>query len=87
MHYADPDGGQNWAPSNVAFASDWHTATTEWLPGSVKYYLDSTLVGSFTTEVSCYPMHWVLAVGVSIRFATHRLRPHQDRLGRDLQPA
>jgi beta-glucanase (GH16 family) len=60
MHYADPNGGQDWAPSNVAFASDWHTATTEWLPGSVKYYLDSTLVGTFTYKVSNYPMHWVL---------------------------
>jgi hypothetical protein len=60
MHYADPNGGQDWAPSNVAFASGWHTATTEWLPGSVKYYLDSTLVGSFSTKVSGYPMHWVL---------------------------
>jgi hypothetical protein len=60
MHYANPNGGQDWAPSNVAFASGWHTATTEWLPGSVKYYLDGNLVGSFTHEVSSYPMHWVL---------------------------
>jgi hypothetical protein len=60
MHYANADGGQDWAPSGVAFASGWHTATTEWLPGSVKYYLDGTLVGSFTQQVSTYPMHWVL---------------------------
>ena len=60
MHYADPNGGQDWAPSNVAFASGWHTATTEWLPGSVKYYLDGTLVGSFTTKIPDLPMHWVL---------------------------
>lgn len=61
MHYADPNGGQDQTGSTgVAFASGWHTATTEWLPGSVKYYLDGTLVGSFTTKVSSYPMHWVL---------------------------
>jgi hypothetical protein len=60
MHYANPNGGQDWAPSGVAFASGWHTATTEWLPGSVKYFLDGTLVGSFTQQVSTYPMHWVL---------------------------
>ena len=60
MHYADPNGGQDWAPSGVSFASDWHTATTEWLPNSVKYYLDGNLVGSFTKKVSSYPMHWVL---------------------------
>ncbi|MGW4943583.1 fibronectin type III domain-containing protein [Actinoplanes sp. NPDC004185] len=60
MHYADPDGGQDWAPSNVAFASGWHTATTEWLPGSVKYYLDGNLIGSFTTKIPNLPMHWVL---------------------------
>ena len=60
MHYADPHGGQDYAASGVAFASAWHTATTEWLPGSVKYYLDGTLVGSFTKKVSGYPMHWVL---------------------------
>jgi hypothetical protein len=60
MHYADPDGGQDWAPSNVAFASGWHTATTEWLPGSVKYYLDGALIGNFTTKIPNTPMHWVL---------------------------
>ncbi|MEU4215679.1 fibronectin type III domain-containing protein [Actinoplanes sp. NPDC026623] len=60
MHYADPNGGQDWAPSGVAFASGWHTATTEWLPGSVKYYLDGTLIGSFTTKTPNLPMHWVL---------------------------
>jgi hypothetical protein len=60
MHYADRNGGQDWAPSHVAFASDWHTATTEWLPGSVKYYLDGNPIGTFTTKVSSYPMHWVL---------------------------
>ena len=60
MHHADPSGGQEYAASGVAFASGWHTATTEWLPGSVRYYLDGTLVGSFTTQVSGYPMHWVL---------------------------
>lgn len=58
--YADPNGGQDCAPSNVAFSYGRHTATTQWLPGSVKYYLDGSLVGNFATDVSSYPMHWVL---------------------------
>jgi len=60
MHYADPNGGQDWAPSNATFTSGWHTATTEWLSGSVKCYLDGNLVGSFTTKIPNLPMHWVL---------------------------
>jgi len=61
MHYADPGGGQDTTPpTNVAFPSGWHTATTEWLPGSVKYYLDGNMVGSFTYKIPSLPMHWVL---------------------------
>lgn len=44
----------------MAFASGWHVATTEWAPGSVKYFLDNRLVGTSTTKVSSFPMHWVL---------------------------
>ena len=60
MHHADPAGGQDAFDSGTTFASGWHTATTEWLPGSVAYYLDGRLVGSSTAQVSSYPMHWVL---------------------------
>jgi hypothetical protein len=60
MHYANPDGGQDQFDSGVAFASGWHTATTEWLPGSVTYYLDGDVIGTSTEQVSTYPMHWVL---------------------------
>jgi fibronectin type III domain protein/glycosyl hydrolase family 16 len=61
MHHANPNGDQDEATSDVAFASGWHTATTEWLPGSVKYYLDGNLIhNAFTNEVPTLPMHWVL---------------------------
>ena len=61
VHHANPNGGQDEATSNVAFSSAWHTATTEWLPGSVKYYLDGNLIhDAFTTEIPTLPMHWVL---------------------------
>jgi hypothetical protein len=60
MHHADPDGDQDSTSSQVPFAPDWHTATTEWLPDMVKYYLDGHLVDTFTNAVSSYPMHWVL---------------------------
>lgn len=61
MHHANANGDQNEAPTTVAFASGWHTATTEWLPNSVKYYLDGTLIhDAFIDEVPTLPMHWVL---------------------------
>jgi fibronectin type III domain protein/glycosyl hydrolase family 16 len=60
MHYANPGGGQDPASSNVAFATGWHTATTEWLPGSVTCYLDGVAFRTFTREVPTLPMHWVL---------------------------
>ena len=60
MHWALPGGGQDWAPSDVAFATGWHTATTEWLPGSVKVSLDGREFGTFTKDIPSLPMHWVL---------------------------
>ncbi|MBL7255248.1 family 16 glycosylhydrolase [Paractinoplanes lichenicola] len=60
MHYADANGGQDAASSGTAFASGWHTATTEWLPGSVKVYLDGRLIRTFTKKIPSLPMHWVL---------------------------
>ena len=60
MHYADPGGGQDPATSNVAFSPGWHTATTEWLPGSVTCYLDGVAFKTFTKKVPSLPMHWVL---------------------------
>ena len=38
----------------------WHTATTEWSPGLVRFFLDHRLVGATTSRVPSTPMHWVL---------------------------
>lgn len=47
----------------------WHTATTEWTPGGVKFYLDGTLIGS--SPVSPHvPMHAVLQTETNGRPAT-----------------
>jgi beta-glucanase (GH16 family) len=43
-----------------ASPTEWHTATTEWLPGGVTYYLDGQVVGRVHTRVPDTPMHWVL---------------------------
>jgi len=43
-------------------STDWHTATTEWTPGSVKWYWDGVLVGE-TTDPAAVPttdMRWTL---------------------------
>jgi beta-glucanase (GH16 family) len=58
-------------PSNNAMAvntgasfTDWHTATTEWTPAGVKFYLDGNLVGSSTVSPSV-PMHLILQTETS----------------------
>ena len=38
----------------------WHTATTEWTPGLVRFFLDHRLVGATRSRVPSTPMHWVL---------------------------
>jgi beta-glucanase (GH16 family) len=43
-------------------ATGWHVATTEWTPGSVKWFWDGALVGSttFPSGVPTTGMRWVL---------------------------
>ncbi|GAA0303884.1 fibronectin type III domain-containing protein [Kineococcus aurantiacus] len=60
LHYANPAGGQDEFHSGVAFSPGWHTATTEWTAGQVKFLLDGRLVGTATRQVPTGPMHWVL---------------------------
>lgn len=40
--------------------SSWHTATTEWSPGKVEWFLDGKSLGSTTTLTPTSPMHMVL---------------------------
>jgi hypothetical protein len=58
-HYASASGGQNAFTTNKSF-SGWHTATVEWTPGKIVFYLDGVIVGTSTTDVPSKPMHWVL---------------------------
>jgi hypothetical protein len=58
-HWANPTGGQDAYPTTTTYA-DWHTATTEWTPTGITFYLDGVVIGHSTTLVPSRPMHWVL---------------------------
>jgi len=45
--------------SGAAFTA-WHTATTEWTPGRVEFFLDGQSIGVSTTNVPHTPMHYIL---------------------------
>jgi hypothetical protein len=53
-------GGDQAAFRAGATYGRWHTATTEWTPGLVRFFLDHRLVGATTSRVPSTPMHWVL---------------------------
>jgi hypothetical protein len=47
--------------SQSTYWSGWHTAVTEWIPGtSVEFFLDGVSLGKTTTNVASKSMHWVL---------------------------
>ncbi len=45
--------------SGASFTS-WHTATTEWSPGRVEFFLDGQSIGVSTKSVPTTPMHYIL---------------------------
>jgi len=49
-------------------SSDWHVATTEWTPGSVKWFWDGALVGqtSLSSGVPTTPFRWTLQAETAI---------------------
>jgi hypothetical protein len=49
-----------WLYSSVKFAPAWHTATIDWKPGSVSFYMDNILLITNTTDVPTTKMHWIL---------------------------
>ncbi|MCI4656658.1 glycoside hydrolase family 16 protein [Cryobacterium zhongshanensis] len=53
------DPAKPYTPTNAA---SWHTATTEWTPGSVAYYWDGALIGrtAIPSGVPTKPMRWTL---------------------------
>jgi len=64
-HYASSAGGQDWFGSSIVMTSAWHTATVEWAPGSVTFYLDGTKMGTSTKMTPATAMHWVLQTETS----------------------
>lgn len=53
--------------STAAKWTDWHTTVIEWTPGQIKFYMDGSLVGTTTTQVSNIAMDWILQNESSIR--------------------
>jgi beta-glucanase (GH16 family) len=64
-HYASSGGGQDAFTLSTTF-SGWHTATTDWTPGKLVFYLDGKVVGTSTKLVPSKPMHWVLQTETSL---------------------
>jgi hypothetical protein len=52
-------------------STDWHVATTEWTPGSVKFFWDGELVGetSVPERVPTLPMRWTLQAETNLEEA------------------
>jgi hypothetical protein len=46
--------------SGIKMSSGWHTATTEWRPGRIRFLMDGRKVGETTKGVPVHPMRWVL---------------------------
>ena len=58
--YAQPEGGGEGVDTSARF-SDWHTATTEWSPGEVKFILDDQVIDVVeTTKVPSTPHYMVI---------------------------
>ena len=65
VHEAERNGGKEKFATNKTFAK-WHIATTEWLPGRVRFILDGEVIGTSTTKVPTERMHWVLQTETEI---------------------
>lgn len=65
-HQGATSAGDQDAYSTTARWTDWHTAVIEWAPGSVKFYLDGTLVGHSTSRIPNTPMRWVIQTETNI---------------------
>lgn len=46
-------------PANASFQT-WNTATIEWTPGRVEFFLNGKSIGSSTSGVPSLPMHYIL---------------------------
>ncbi|WP_162159647.1 glycoside hydrolase family 16 protein [Cystobacter fuscus] len=57
-----PHCGSSDSLTNIATFEDWHVATTEWTPTSVKYYVDGTLVKTVTHDIPTTNHRWTIQV-------------------------
>ena len=64
FHHANADGSKESFAINGGWSA-WHTATIEWTPGLIKFWMDGVLVGSSTTDVPSQPMNYLLQSGSS----------------------
>ncbi|WP_158623349.1 glycoside hydrolase family 16 protein [Corallococcus sp. CA053C] len=57
-----PHCGSSDSLTDIATFEDWHVATTEWTPTSVKYYVDGTLVKTVTHDIPTTNHRWTIQV-------------------------
>lgn len=50
----------SWLFTSVRYATGWHTATIDWRPGSVTFYLDNHAMITNTNSVPTTKLHWIL---------------------------
>ena len=63
-HYANSKGGQDIISTSSRWSwQDWHVVTTEWMPGSLKFFIDGILVGTSTKQVPSTSMHYLFQCG------------------------
>ena len=64
-HCLNGNPSQSCYDAETAYSwTSWHTATTEWVPGQVRFYIDGTLVGQSNVSPS-HPMHMVIQTGTN----------------------
>ena len=59
MHYVGAPTQQDYFLTGSGYG-DWHTATIEWSPNRVAFYLNGRLIGKSSQHVPTKPMHFVL---------------------------
>jgi hypothetical protein len=60
VHQAGSDRNISHLIQSGARFTSWHTATTEWGPGRVEFFLDGVSIGVSTVGIPDKPMHYIL---------------------------
>ncbi|MDN3025839.1 glycoside hydrolase family 16 protein [Streptomyces sp. S.PB5] len=59
FHHPCGGGEQGWFPGSDDW-TEWHTVSTEWTPGHVRFFVDGRQIGHDTRKVPDRPLSWVL---------------------------